>query len=48
MESFILAKGPVFKPWLYLRFFVVVVFFFHVREGHYALLRAFSYENEVL
>ena len=23
-------------------------FFFHVREGHYALLRAFSYENEVL
>lgn len=27
-ESFILAKGPVFKPWLYLRFFVVVVFFF--------------------
>lgn len=32
-ESFILAKGPVFKPWLYLRFFVVVVFFFSCQGG---------------
>lgn len=32
-ESFILAKGLVFKPWLYLRFFVVVVFFFSCQGG---------------
>lgn len=32
-ESFILAKEPVFKPWLYLRFFVVVVCFFFSCQG---------------
>ena len=29
-------------------FLLLLCFFFHVREGHYALLRAFSYKNEVL